>query len=80
MFVGDAETPPVFVQLASYLDDDLKVLRSLVGRLQVDTLVRILVRMIMITIGADHGSKKAEAINLIQKRILRVRKIWNPKS
>ena len=42
MFVGDPDTPPVFVQLASYLDDDLKVLRSLVGRLQVDTLVRIL--------------------------------------
>ena len=35
---------------------------------------------LMITIGADHGSKKAEAINLIEKRILRVWKIWIPKS
>ena len=42
MFVGDSETPPVFVQLASYLDEDLNVLRSLVGRLQVDTMERIL--------------------------------------
>ena len=42
MFAGDAERPPVFVQLASYLDDDFNVLRSLVGRLQVDTLERIL--------------------------------------
>ena len=32
----------MFVQLASYLDDDFNVLRSLVGRLQVDTLERIL--------------------------------------
>ena len=42
MFVGDSETPPVFVQLASYLDEDSNVLRSLVGRLQVDTMERIL--------------------------------------
>ena len=42
MFVGDAETPPVFVQLASHLDEELTVLRSLVMRLEVDTMMRIL--------------------------------------
>ena len=42
MFVGDSESAPVFVELASYLDEDLNVLRSLVRRLEVDTLVRIL--------------------------------------
>ena len=42
MFVGDAETPPVFVQLASHLDEELTMLRSLVMRLEVDTMVKIL--------------------------------------
>ena len=42
MFVGVAETPPVFVQLASHLDEELTVLRSLVMRLEVDTMMRIL--------------------------------------
>ena len=42
MFVGDCETLPVFVQLASHLDEDLNVLRSLVRRLEVDTMKRVL--------------------------------------
>ena len=42
MFVGDCENPPVFVQLASHLDEDLNVLRSLIRRMEVDTMERIL--------------------------------------
>ena len=71
MFVGDSETPPVFVQLASYLDEDSNVLRSLVGRLQVDTMERIL-ELFKISdfkpgiIGTDTGRRW---LNVLSRRV-----------
>ena len=42
MFQGKDEAPPLFVQLASDLDDELKILKAIVTRVDVEIMERIL--------------------------------------